>query len=144
MSHRSVVFSLLAMVMAIVPGGASAEATSDAAFSIFTTANERYDVPVSKELRVDVQPSRSLHNEFIVAIRLDAKSTEWFCEMSQNNIGKPVAIVVGCLMVAKPYVLHPMCEGSLDISGRFNKEVAEGLAGFIRTGTKLCRKAPSS
>jgi SecD/SecF fusion protein len=55
-------------------------------------------------------------------------------EMTTNNVGKPIAIVLDNLVYSAPNVISPITTGNSEISGNFTIEEAQDLANILQSG----------
>ncbi|MBM3444684.1 MAG: protein translocase subunit SecDF [Bacteroidetes bacterium] len=55
-------------------------------------------------------------------------------EMTTNNVGKPIAIVLDNLVYSAPTVINPITTGNSEISGNFTIEEAQDLANILQSG----------
>lgn len=78
--------------------------------------------------------SSSQVGEPVVAINLDDKGKEIFCNISEANIGKPMAIFVWGELLTAPNIQSKICWGSAQIDGSFTKETAKELVDALNDG----------
>lgn len=69
-----------------------------------------------------------------VTIRLNPEAAGRFAQSTQNNIGKPVAIVLDDQVIATVVLATAIPNGSVDISGVLSAKGAEDLAVMLRAG----------
>ena len=55
-------------------------------------------------------------------------------EMTTENVGKPIAIVLDNIVYSAPNVINPITTGTSEISGSFNIEEAQDLANILQSG----------
>jgi SecD/SecF fusion protein len=55
-------------------------------------------------------------------------------EMTTNNVGKPIAIVLDNLVYSAPNVINPITTGNSEISGNFTIEEAQDLSNILQSG----------
>lgn len=55
-------------------------------------------------------------------------------EMTTENVGKPIAIVLDNLVYSAPNVINPITSGVSEISGNFNIQEAQDLANILQSG----------
>ncbi|UUL81483.1 protein translocase subunit SecD [Sphingomonas qomolangmaensis] len=70
----------------------------------------------------------------MVAIRFDAQGGRRFAQVTQQNVGKPFAIVVDDQVISAPNINEQILGGSATISGGFTVESANELAIALRSG----------
>ncbi len=73
--------------------------------------------------------------EPIVVINLDEKGKEVFCNVTQANIGKPMAIFVGGNLLTAPNIQSKICGGTAEINGSFTLESTKQLSDSLNEGT---------
>ena len=71
----------------------------------------------------------------IVLFRFSANGTRRFAEITQENIGRPFAIVLDNDVLSIPIIREPILGGSGQISGNFTLEDANTIAMLLRSGT---------
>lgn len=70
----------------------------------------------------------------IVSIQFNADGAKLFEEITERNVGKPVAIFVGGNLISSPNVNEKISGGSAVITGRFTVQEAQELARDLNTG----------
>jgi len=84
---------------------------------------------------VDAQPGFDQRtNEPIVTFRFNSTGARKFAEATQQNVGKPFAIVLDNKVVSAPVIREPILGGSGQISGSFTVQQANDLAILLRAG----------
>lgn len=73
---------------------------------------------------------------FLVTIIFDEEGKEEWAELSADNAGKQVAIVVDGRLVAAPVVQEAITSGVVQVTGDFTQTQAEKLAAGIEAGAK--------
>lgn len=92
-------------------------------------------VMVDGENLVDSQAGfDSRTNEPIVSFRFDTKGASRFGKVTQNNVGRPFAIVLDGEIISAPVIREAILGGSGQISGNFSVEGANNLAILLRAG----------
>lgn len=61
----------------------------------------------------------------VIDMKLNKEGTENFKKLTENNIGKPIAIVLNKTLISAPLVHDAIPEGKIQISGNFSLEEAE-------------------
>lgn len=90
---------------------------------------------ISGEDLVDAQASINQQNsEPVVSFRFNSKGSLRFAEATQQNVGKPFAIVLDNQVISAPRINEPIIGGSGQISGNFTVETANDLAVLLRAG----------
>lgn len=79
--------------------------------------------------------STSEVGEPVVVINLDEKGKEIFCNITQDNIGKPMAIFVGGNLLTAPTIQSKICWWTAEINGSFTTESAKALSNALNEGT---------
>jgi preprotein translocase subunit SecD len=84
---------------------------------------------------VDAQPGFDQRsNEPIVNFRFNSSGARKFAEATQQNVGKPFAIVLDNKVISAPVIREPILGGSGQISGNFTVQSANDLAILLRAG----------
>jgi preprotein translocase subunit SecD len=73
-------------------------------------------------------------NEPVVNIRFDTAGSKAFGRVTQQNVGKPFAIVLDDVILSAPSIREPILGGQAQISGSFTVESAGDLAVQLRSG----------
>ena len=92
-------------------------------------------VIVSGENLVDAQAAFDQQtNEPLVSFRFDTKGAQRFGQATQQNVGKPFAIILDKEVISAPVIREPILQGTGQISGNFSVEGANDLAVLLRAG----------
>lgn len=92
-------------------------------------------VLVSGEDLVDAQANINQQtSEPVVSFRFNSKGALRFAEATQQNVGKPFAIILDNQVISAPRINEPIIGGSGQISGNFTVESANDLAVLLRAG----------
>ena len=92
-------------------------------------------VVVSGEDLTDAQPGFDQRNgEPIVTFRFNNNGARRFAQVTQENVGKPFAIVLDNEVISAPVIREPILGGSGQISGNFTVQSANDLAILLRAG----------
>jgi len=92
-------------------------------------------VVVSGEDLTDAQPGFDQRtSEPIVTFRFNANGARRFAQATQENVGRPFAIVLDNEVISAPVIREPILGGSGQISGGFTVEQANDLAILLRAG----------
>ncbi len=90
---------------------------------------------VSGEDLVDSQPGFDQRtNEPIVSFRFNSSGAQRFGRVTQENVGRPFAIVLDDKVISAPVIREPILGGSGQISGNFSVQEANNLAILLRSG----------
>lgn len=73
-------------------------------------------------------------NEPVVNFRFDSRGAQRFAQATQQNVGRPFAIVLDDQIVSAPVINEPILGGSGQISGNFTVQGANDLAVLLRAG----------
>jgi preprotein translocase subunit SecD len=73
-------------------------------------------------------------NEPIVTFRFNAAGTRRFTRITQENVGRPFAVVLDGEVIAAPVIREPILGGSGQIAGNFTLEDANRIALLMRSG----------
>jgi preprotein translocase subunit SecD len=92
-------------------------------------------VLVSGEDLTDAQPGFDQRTgEPIVTFRFNSNGARRFAAATQQNVGRPFAIVLDNEVISAPVIREPILGGSGQISGGFTVEQANDLAILLRAG----------
>jgi preprotein translocase subunit SecD len=92
-------------------------------------------IMVSGEDLTDAQPGFDQRNgEPIVSFRFNTNGARRFAQVTQENVGKPFAIVLDNEVISAPVIREPILGGSGQISGSFTVQAANDLAILLRAG----------
>jgi preprotein translocase subunit SecD len=92
-------------------------------------------VMVSGEELTDAQPGFDQRtSEPIVTFRFNSAGARRFAQVTQENVGRPFAIVLDNEVISAPVIREPILGGSGQISGSFTVEAANDLAILLRAG----------
>jgi preprotein translocase subunit SecD len=92
-------------------------------------------VMVSGGELTDAQPGFDQRtNEPIVSFRFNTSGARKFAQVTQENVGKPFAIVLDNEVISAPVIREPILGGSGQISGNFTVQGANDLAILLRAG----------
>jgi preprotein translocase subunit SecD len=95
----------------------------------------RKQVMVSGEDLTDAQPGFDQRtSEPIVTFRFNSSGARRFAQVTQENVGRPFAIVLDNEVISAPVIREPILGGSGQISGSFTVEGANNLAILLRAG----------
>ncbi|MBZ9659647.1 protein translocase subunit SecDF [Mesorhizobium sp. ESP-6-4] len=73
-------------------------------------------------------------NEPVVSFTFNSRGATRFGQATQQNVGKPFAIVLDNQVISAPVIREPILGGSGQISGNFTTESANDLAVLLRAG----------
>ncbi|MDX8467896.1 protein translocase subunit SecDF [Mesorhizobium sp. VK23B] len=73
-------------------------------------------------------------NEPVVSFTFNSRGATRFGQATQQNVGKPFAIVLDNQVISAPVIREPILGGSGQISGSFTAESANDLAVLLRAG----------
>ncbi len=90
-------------------------------------------VMVSGDTLVDSQPTYE-QGRPVVSFRFDSVGARKFALTTQQNVGKPFAIVLDGKIISAPVIREPILGGSGIISGGFTVEEAKDLSVLLRAG----------
>jgi preprotein translocase subunit SecD len=83
----------------------------------------------------DAQPGFDQRtSEPIVSFRFNTAGARKFAQVTQENVGKPFAIVLDSEVISAPVIREPILGGSGQISGSFTVQSANDLAILLRAG----------
>jgi preprotein translocase subunit SecD len=94
----------------------------------------RKGVLLSEADIVDAQPGFDQRTrEPIVSFRFSRNGAQKFALITQENVGRPFAIILDSEVISAPVIREPITGGSGQISGSFTVEEAANLAVFLRS-----------
>ena len=83
----------------------------------------------------DAQPGFDQRtSEPIVSFRFNTSGARKFAQVTQENVGKPFAIVLDNEVISAPVIREPILGGSGQISGSFTVQSANDLSILLRAG----------
>jgi len=92
-------------------------------------------VMVAGDRLIDARPSmNSQTGEWIVNFTFDTLGARQFAEVTRENVGKPLAIVLDNKVISAPVIREPILGGRGQISGNFTSASAQDLAVLLRAG----------
>jgi preprotein translocase subunit SecD len=74
------------------------------------------------------------NGEPVVNISFDGTGSQRFARVTQQNVGKPFAIILDNVVISAPNINEPILGGAAQISGTFTVETANQLAISLRSG----------
>jgi preprotein translocase subunit SecD len=108
---------------------------------LYSTTQPKTPYLVEKRILVsggdltDAQPGFDQRtNEPVVNFRFNTSGARKFAQVTQENVGKPFAIILDNEVISAPVIREPILGGSGQISGSFTVESATQLAVLLRAG----------
>jgi preprotein translocase subunit SecD len=100
-------------------------------------------IMVSGEDLTDAQPGFDQRtSEPIVSFKFNINGARRFAQVTQENVGRPFAIVLDNEVISAPVIREPILGGSGQISGSFTVQQATDLAILLRAGALPARLTP--
>ena len=100
-------------------------------------------IMVTGEDLTDAQPGFDQRtSEPIVSFKFNINGARRFAQVTQENVGRPFAIVLDNEVISAPVIREPILGGSGQISGNFTIEQANDLAVLLRAGALPARLTP--
>src|SRR5204862_3757884 len=100
-------------------------------------------IMVSGEDLTDAQPGFDQRtSEPIVSFKFNLNGARRFAQVTQENVGRPFAIVLDDEVISAPVIREPILGGSGQISGNFTVEQANDLSILLRAGALPARLTP--
>jgi preprotein translocase subunit SecD len=100
-------------------------------------------VIVSGDQLTDAQPGFDQRtSEPIVSFKFNTAGARAFARATQDNVGRPFAIVLDDEVISAPVIREPILGGSGQISGSFTVESANNLAILLRAGALPAKLTP--
>jgi preprotein translocase subunit SecD len=91
-------------------------------------------VMVSGEQLIDAKPSYDQNGAPVVSITFNTTGAKRFGRVTQENVGKPFAIILDGKVLSAPNINEPILGGQAQISGSFTTESANALAISLASG----------
>ena len=108
---------------------------------LFSSSQPKTPYLVEKRILVsggdltDAQPGFDQRSsEPIVSFRFNTSGARKFAQVTQENVGKPFAIILDNEVISAPVIREPILGGSGQISGSFTVQAANDLAILLRAG----------
>lgn len=115
-----------------VPAGSEIINSADQLASCYLVKTQAL---VSGESLVSAEPGFDQRtNEPIVSFRFDTSGARRFGRVTQENVGRPFAIILDNQVISAPVIREPILGGSGQISGNFTVQGANDLAVLLRSG----------
>ncbi|MFN3387966.1 MAG: protein translocase subunit SecD [Allosphingosinicella sp.] len=89
---------------------------------------------VSGDELIDAQQQFNENGQPVVSITFDSRGARSFARVTQENVGKPFAIILDNVVISAPNINEPILGGQAQISGNFTVETANELAIQLRSG----------
>ena len=128
---------------------AQGRAPSDSEVLYEQQSGQRVPIVVKKQALVeggdltDAQASFDQRtSEPIVNFRFNSTGARKFGRVTQENVGRPFAIVLDNDVISAPVIREPILGGSGQISGNFTVETANNLAILLRAGALPAKLTP--
>ncbi len=103
---------------------------------------EKREIITGSDL-VDAQPGFDQRSsEPIVSFKFNINGARRFAQVTQENVGRPFAIVLDQEVISAPVIREPILGGSGQISGSFTVEQANDLAVLLRAGALPAKLTP--
>jgi preprotein translocase subunit SecD len=100
-------------------------------------------VMVTGEELTDAQPGFDQRtSEPIVSFKFNINGARRFAQVTQENVGRPFAIVLDDEVISAPVIREPILGGSGQISGNFTVQQANDLAVLLRAGALPAKLTP--
>lgn len=89
-------------------------------------------VAVSKSEILEVKKLKDELGRNVIDIKLTKEGGNKFKILTENNIGKPIAIVLNKKLISAPRVVDEISEGRIQISGNFSDEEVEEILNAVK------------
>jgi preprotein translocase subunit SecD len=89
---------------------------------------------VSGDQLVDAKQAFDQNNAPVVSITFNASGGKAFGKVTQENVGKPFAIILDDVVISAPNIHEPILGGQAQISGSYTVQTANELAVQLRSG----------
>ncbi|NYT42855.1 protein translocase subunit SecD [Sphingomonas sp. R-74633] len=91
-------------------------------------------VMITGDMLIDAKQSYNQQGLPDVTLQLNGAGAKRFAKVTQENSGKPFAIIIDGVVISAPNINEPILGGSASISGGFTVESANNLAIALRSG----------
>ena len=115
------------------PVGSEVLPFADASDGTFIAVKRRA-ILTGDELVNAQQSFNSQTNEPVVSITFNSEGGRKFARVTQENVGKPFAMILDGKVLSAPNINEPILGGQAQISGRFTTDTANDLAIALRSG----------
>ncbi|MDB5685579.1 MAG: protein translocase subunit SecD [Rhizorhabdus sp.] len=116
------------------PVGSQVLAYPDNPSGVPFLAVHRRAILTGDELIDAKQSFNSESNSPVVSITFDSQGGRKFARVTQENVGKPFAMILDNKVISAPNINEPILGGQAQISGNFTVETANQLAISLRSG----------
>jgi preprotein translocase subunit SecD len=89
---------------------------------------------ISGDELIDAQLAYDQQGQPVVSIRFNSSGGRKFARLTQENVGKPFAMVLDGKVLSDPRINEPILGGQAQISGNFTVDTANELAVALRSG----------
>ena len=87
---------------------------------------------VTKNEISEIKTSKDDLNRNVINLTLTKEGTKKFKKLTENNIGKPIAIVLNKMLISAPRVMNEVPNGRIQISGNFTDEDIENFINSLK------------
>jgi preprotein translocase subunit SecD len=116
------------------PIGSQVLAYPDNPSGVPLLAVQRRAILTGDELIDAKQTYNSQDNSPVVSITFDSQGGRKFARVTQDNVGKPFAMILDNKVISAPNINEPILGGQAQISGHFTVQSANELAIALRSG----------
>lgn len=95
---------------------------------------ENGKAPLTEAFIVDAKEEEHETEKPSLYIVMNNEGTQRWAQMTQNNIGRPIAITINNQLHATPWVTSEITGGCLQILGNFSEQEAQDLAYILKSG----------
>jgi len=89
---------------------------------------------ISGDELIDAKLAYDQQNQPVVSINFNGSGTRKFARLTQENVGKPFAMILDNQVLSAPRINEPILGGQAQISGSFTVDSANELAIALRSG----------
>jgi preprotein translocase subunit SecD len=79
-------------------------------------------------------PDQNSFGQYYVLMRLDSRGKRFFARVTQENVGRALAVILDNTIFSAPVIQEPILGGEARITGNFSPEEARDLAIVLREG----------
>lgn len=105
-------------------------------FSLYTI-REIYPVKdriTGKDFKTVKKSLNDITNQYVISIEMAYPASEKFKNLTKNNVGKGLAILIDGKVLSCPIVQHPISDGKVEISGNFTQEEVDNMVMALQAG----------
>ncbi len=99
--------------------------------TVYSTVDVQKSVLLDQNVLESVSISTDYQGKPAIDCKFTSEGKKRFAEITSQNVGKRIAIIINGKLVTVPKIAAPITAGNLEITGHFNEQEAKGLAAKI-------------